>query len=320
METFYGSLTLCLNGVWLCINFFMVPFDFEMHVTYYLGLFRSPDVKKEKGKFSCKFHSFSQGRLMYGTETFIWSIGGKEPTPVLHEFNRRFHGNQGIGVFKKPNWNALYPLIKIETPRLRLAQFVSQNDKILLISWACLHKIVFFEQIQKLQTLTKNLSALITALVKLSVHHLTESIDPNSKWKKLCILFVYQLLFCIAQEHWIRILFYSPLIKPLLSLRFGNLFNKDPWYWIPSCVPISVSISVAISDPESNAHLSFVNVVAVPLNMADTMEILTSACLHVSYSVNGQRSRTLSAIESEVPTFAAAITAVNPQRTRPVNM
>ena len=154
METFYGSLTLCLNGVWLCINFFMVPFDFEMHITYYLGLFRSPDVKKEKGKFSCKFHSFSLGRLMYGTETFIWSIGGKEPTPVLHEFNRRFHGNQGIGVFKKPNWNALYPLIKIETPRLRLAQFLSQNDKILLMSWACLHKIVFFEQIQKLQTLT----------------------------------------------------------------------------------------------------------------------------------------------------------------------
>ena len=159
-------------------------------------------------------------------------------------------------------------------------------------------------------------------LLKLSVLHLhpTESTDPNSKWKKLWILFVYQLLFCIVQEIWIRILFYSPLIEPLLSLRLRNFFNKDPGYWIPSCVPISVPISVAISDPESNAHLSFVNVVAVPLNMADTMEVLTFACLHVSYPVNGQRSRTLSAIESEVPTFAAAITAVNPQRTRPINL
>ena len=50
------------------------------------------------------------------------------------------------------------------------------------------------------------------------------------------------------------------------------------------------------------------------------MEIFITACLHVDNSVNGQRSRTLSAIESEVPTFAAVIAAVNSQYTRPVNM
>ena len=50
------------------------------------------------------------------------------------------------------------------------------------------------------------------------------------------------------------------------------------------------------------------------------MEIFITACPHVDDSVNRQRSRTLSTIESEVPTFAAAIAGVNSQYTRPVNM
>ena len=79
-------------------------------------------------------------------------------------------------------------------------------------------------------------------------------------------------------------------------------------------------MSGAISDPESHAHLSFMDVITVPLNMADAKEIFIAACLHVDDSVNGQRSRTLSTIESEVPTFAAAIAGVNSQYTRPVNM
>ena len=62
------------------------------------------------------------------------------------------------------------------------------------------------------------------------------------------------------------------------------------------------------------------DVITVPLNMADAMETFLTACLHVDNSVNGQRSRTLSTIESEVPTFAAVIAAVNTQCTRPVNM
>ena len=109
-------------------------------------------------------------------------------------------------------------------------------------------------------------------------------------------------------------------LKALLSLSFGNFFNKHTGHGPPSCVPISVSISGAISDPESHAHLSFVDVITVPLNMADAMEIFITACLHVDNSVNGQRSRTLRAIESKVPTFAAGIAARNSQGTRPVNM
>ena len=109
-------------------------------------------------------------------------------------------------------------------------------------------------------------------------------------------------------------------LKSLLILRFRNFFNKYTGYWIPSCVAISVSISGAIADPESHKHLSFGDVIAVPLNMADAKEIFITACLHVDHSVNGQRSRTFSAIESEVPTFAAVIAFVNSQCTRPVNM
>ena len=109
-------------------------------------------------------------------------------------------------------------------------------------------------------------------------------------------------------------------LKSLLSLSFRNFFNKYTGHWIPSCVPISVSISGAIADPESHAHLSFVDVITVSLNMADAMEIFIATCTHVDNSVNGQRSRTFSAIESEVPTFAAPIAAVNSQCTSPVNM
>ena len=109
-------------------------------------------------------------------------------------------------------------------------------------------------------------------------------------------------------------------LKSLLSLSFRNFFNKYTGHWLPSCVAISVSISGAIADPESHPHLSFVDVITVPLNMADAMEIFITACLHVDNSVNGQRSRTFSAIESEVPTFAAPIAVVNSQCTSPVNM
>ena len=62
------------------------------------------------------------------------------------------------------------------------------------------------------------------------------------------------------------------------------------------------------------------DVITVPLNMADAMEIFITARRHVDNSVNGQRSRTLRTIESKVPTFAAGIAARNSQGTRPVNM
>ena len=109
-------------------------------------------------------------------------------------------------------------------------------------------------------------------------------------------------------------------VKSLLSLSFRNFFNKYTGHWDVSCVPISMSMRGAVADPESHTHLSFVDVITVSLNMADAMEIFITACLHVDNSVNRQRSRTLSTIESKVPTFAAVIAAVNSQGTCPVNM
>ena len=70
-----------------------------------------------------------------------------------------------------------------------------------------------------------------------------------------------------------------------LSLRFRNFFNKDSGYGIPACEGVITStVSGTISDPESHAHLAVVDVVTVPLNMADAMEIFTT--IHIHNTVN----------------------------------
>ena len=72
---------------------------------------------------------------------------------------------------------------------------------------------------------------------------------------------------------------------------------------------------VAASDPESHAHPSFVNVVAVTLDMAVTMQILRGvfAIVHVECTFNRSRDSAFSAIESEIPAAAAVITVVDPE-------
>ncbi len=105
-----------------------------------------------------------------------------------------------------------------------------------------------------------------------------------------------------------------------LSLRFRNFFNKDPGHWIVSSVGVSVSISGAITDPKSHAHLAFVDIVAVPLNMADTVEILILSWPHVQVTVNWQGTWTFCTIESEIPAFATSVTAIDSEITSPVNM
>ena len=72
---------------------------------------------------------------------------------------------------------------------------------------------------------------------------------------------------------------------------------------------------VAAPNPESHAHLSFVNVVAVTLNMAVTMQILDGilASLHVKCTFNRSRDYAFSAIESEIPAAATAVTVVDPE-------
>ena len=79
-------------------------------------------------------------------------------------------------------------------------------------------------------------------------------------------------------------------------------------------------MSLTVTDPESHTHFPFVDAATVSLNMAVAMGIFTTSLLHVHDAVNGQRSRTFSAVESEVPALAAAVTAIDPKSTSPVHM
>ena len=105
-----------------------------------------------------------------------------------------------------------------------------------------------------------------------------------------------------------------------LSLRFWNFFNIDPGHRIPACVGASISIIGAFSHPESHTHFAFVNVVAVPLNMANAVNILILSCLHIHNTINWQGSCTFNAVESEIPAFAAAVTGGDSKSASPIDM
>ena len=106
-----------------------------------------------------------------------------------------------------------------------------------------------------------------------------------------------------------------------LSLRLRNFFNKDPGHRNISCVGVSTSsIKLTITNPQSHVHLPFVDVVAVPFNMADAVGILRLCFPQEHDTVNWQGSCTFSAVESEIPAFAAPGAAFNSQCTSPVNM
>ena len=105
-----------------------------------------------------------------------------------------------------------------------------------------------------------------------------------------------------------------------LSLGFWNFFNKDPRHWVPARVGVSISIASTITNPESHAHLAFVDVVAVPLNVADAMGISTIILIHVHNTVNWKRTWTFSTVESEIPAFATTCAIADSKNASPVNM
>ena len=73
-----------------------------------------------------------------------------------------------------------------------------------------------------------------------------------------------------------------------LSLCFGNLLYEDAGHRMPSSVGVIVSVTetVAFTNPESHAHLSLVDVVTVALNMTDTMRIYSFGA-DVHNTING---------------------------------
>ena len=76
----------------------------------------------------------------------------------------------------------------------------------------------------------------------------------------------------------------------------------------------------ALSNPESNSHLSFLNVVAVTFNVAVMMKIVVSAYCHVECTVNSSRRAALGSIKGEIPATTAAVTVVDPEVTSIVDM
>ena len=73
----------------------------------------------------------------------------------------------------------------------------------------------------------------------------------------------------------------------VLSLSFGNLLYKDAGHTFLSSVGVIVSIvPIAFANPESHAHLSFVDVITVAFNVADAKRVYSFAA-DVHNTING---------------------------------
>ena len=108
-----------------------------------------------------------------------------------------------------------------------------------------------------------------------------------------------------------------------LLLSFWHLLYEDPGHFSPACVSVSILLPhVAVANPESHSHFSFVNVIAVTFNVSVSVKVVQGAfaCLHVEDTVNRPRGAALGAIEGEIPAATAAVTVVNPEVASKVNM
>ena len=73
----------------------------------------------------------------------------------------------------------------------------------------------------------------------------------------------------------------------VLSLSFGNLLYEYAGHRSPSSVGVKVSIvPFAFTNPETHAHLSFVDVITVAFNVADAMRVYSFAG-HIHNTING---------------------------------
>ena len=69
------------------------------------------------------------------------------------------------------------------------------------------------------------------------------------------------------------------LLRQILSFR--NFFNEDPGYRLQARAGITSDSMLTVTNPESHAHPSFVNVVTMSLNVANAMNIVSVALPHV---------------------------------------
>ena len=106
-----------------------------------------------------------------------------------------------------------------------------------------------------------------------------------------------------------------------LLLSFRYFFNEDTIHWMPTSVGVSKLMACdALSNRESHSHLSFLNVIAVTFNVAVTVKMVVSACMHVECSVNSSRRAALGSIEVEIPSTTASVTSANSEVTSIVDM
>ena len=71
------------------------------------------------------------------------------------------------------------------------------------------------------------------------------------------------------------------------TLSFRNIFNEDPGHRLPACGGITSDSKLTITNPESHAHPSFVDVVTMPLNTANTVNIVSVTLPHLHNTVSG---------------------------------
>ena len=96
----------------------------------------------------------------------------------------------------------------------------------------------------------------------------------------------------------------------VLSLWGRYFFHVDSGYWVPACLCISGSKADTITDPESNAHDAFVDLLTDAFYLTNSVQIflVVVSVDHVDESINGCWSWALYAIEGEIPPSAAIMT------------
>ena len=89
----------------------------------------------------------------------------------------------------------------------------------------------------------------------------------------------------------------------LLGLR--NFFDNQTRHWLISRMAIGVSITKTVSSVDANTDIPFSNVVTVTF-YCPVSDVICIAISDPQSCVNRQRTATLSAVESDEPSLAAA--------------
>lgn len=106
-----------------------------------------------------------------------------------------------------------------------------------------------------------------------------------------------------------------------LMLRGRNLLHVDAGHWLPSCVRVSVTETITVSDPESHAYRALADRFTNSFNLADAVDtfdiVWPSTGFHKDNTVNGFGRITFSIIKGKVPAFAAKVAVGDAKRAIP---